>query len=92
MKTKLAVPIAARDLGHAEKQVAAAIFAGAEVSLLQWQLGNLDEVVWKRDLSVLRPWLHSPGVQEWYARSAIEFTPEFRTLVEREAQTRTSAA
>jgi hypothetical protein len=69
-----------------------AIFAGAEVSLLQWQLGNLDEAVWQRDFSVLRPWLHSPGVQEWYARSAIEFTPEFRILVEREAQTRTPAA
>jgi hypothetical protein len=69
-----------------------AIFAGAEVSLLQWQLGNLDEAVWQRDFSVLRPWLHSSGVQEWYARSAIEFTPEFRILVERETQTRTPAA
>jgi hypothetical protein len=69
-----------------------AIFAGAEVSLPQWQLGNLDEAVWQRDFSVLRPWLHSPGVQEWYARSSIEFTPEFRALVEREAQTGPPAA
>ena len=69
-----------------------AIFTGAEVSLLQWKLGNLDEAVWQRDFSVLRPWLHSPGVQEWYARSTTEFTPEFRVLVEREAQSGTPAA
>ena len=69
-----------------------AIFAGAEVSLLQWKLGNLDEAVWQRDFSVLRPWLHSPGVQEWYARSTIEFTPGFRVLVEREVESGPPAA
>lgn len=69
-----------------------AILASAEVSLLQWKLGNLDEEVWQRDFSVLRPWLHSPGVQEWYARSTIEFTPEFRALVERELESGSPAA
>ena len=62
------------------------IFAGAEVSLLQWKLGNLDEAVWQRDWSILRPWLRSPGVQEWYAHTSIEFTPEFRAVVESEAR------
>jgi hypothetical protein len=69
-----------------------AIFTGAEVSMLQWRLGNLDEAVWQRDFSILRPWLHTPGVHEWYARSTIDFTPEFRILVEREAQSDTPDA
>jgi hypothetical protein len=63
----------------------ASALAGAEASLLQWQRGNLDEAVWERDLSTLRPWLRSPGVREWYSRTAIEFTPEFSALIEREA-------
>jgi hypothetical protein len=69
-----------------------AIFVGAEVSLLQWKMGNLDEAVWQRDFSILRPWLHSPGVREWYARSTIEFTPEFRALVDRELEVGAPAA
>ena len=65
-------------------------FIGAEASFLQWQRGNLDEAVWERDLSTLRPWLRSPGVGEWYSRTAIEFTPEFSALIEREAEKRTT--
>jgi hypothetical protein len=72
----------------------ASAFIGAEASLLQWKRGNLDEAVWQRDLSTIRPWLSSPGVQEWYSRSSIEFTPEFSAMVNREvemAPTRQSA-
>ena len=69
-----------------------AICVGAEVSLLQWQLGNLDEAVWKRDFSIIRPWFHSPGFQQWHARISIEFTPEFRALMDREVQTSTPTA
>ena len=72
----------------------ASAFIGAEASLLQWKRGNLDEAVWQRDLSTIRPWLRSAGVREWYSRSVIEFTPEFSAMVEREvgmAATRGSA-
>jgi hypothetical protein len=67
----------------------ASAFIGAEASLLQWKRGNLDEAVWQRDLSTIRPWLSSPGVREWYSRNSIEFTPEFAALVEREAEKET---
>lgn len=64
----------------------ASAFVGAEASLLQWKRGNLDEAVWQRDLSTIRPWLKSPGVREWYSRSSIEFTPEFSAMVKREIE------
>jgi len=58
----------------------------AQEDLLQWKRGNLDEAVWQRDLSTIRPWLRSPGVREWYSRNAIEFTPEFSTMLKREIE------
>jgi hypothetical protein len=67
-----------------------AVFVGAEGSLLQWKRGNLDKSVWERDLSILRPWLSSPGVMDWYSRNAIEFTPEFKATIDRESRRQTT--
>ncbi len=61
-----------------------AALIGAEGSLLQYRRGNLDEFVWQRDLSVLRPWLTTSGVREWWMRNPVAFTPEFSAVIQRE--------
>jgi hypothetical protein len=61
-----------------------AALIGAEGSLLQYKRGNLDEFVWQRDLSVLRPWLTTSGVREWWMRNPVAFTPEFSAVIQRE--------
>ncbi len=61
-----------------------AAFIGTEGSHLQYTRGNLDENVWQRDISVLRPWLQTPGVQIWWERNPVVFTPEFSAIVQSE--------
>ena len=73
------------DLSLAERiqfgHLMSAIVLGAEATYLQYQRGNLEEMIFQRALATLPSFAESQGFQAWWKSAHFSFTTDFQAIV-----------